>query len=132
MAEAEAVVGVSRDEMQVDMDYLLPCHLTVCNYPIQSFTLQRLIHSSTDFSSRRGLIRKVNERRRLLRYLEREDKPRFDVLVDKLKLKIAKKIAAKRAEAEAERRAMEEAKLAMEAAKEAEANEVEDPSVNKE
>jgi small subunit ribosomal protein S15 len=26
-----------------------------------------------DFSSRRGLIKKVNERRRLLKYLERED-----------------------------------------------------------
>lgn len=26
-----------------------------------------------DFSSRRGLIKKVNERRRLVRYLERED-----------------------------------------------------------
>ena len=76
-----------------------------------------------DFSSRRGLIRKVNERRRLLRYLEREDKARFDVLVDKLKLKIAKKIAAKRAEAEAERLAMEEAKYALEMAKEEEVEE---------
>lgn len=78
-----------------------------------------------DFSSRRGLIRKVNERRRLLRYLEREDKQRFDVLVDKLKLKIAKKIAAKRAEAEAERIAMEEAKLAMEARDEEDTDEEE-------
>ena len=83
-----------------------------------------------DFSSRRGLIRKVNERRRLLRYLEREDKERFDVLVDKLKLKIAKKIAAKRAEAEAERLALEEAKLAAEAESEDESEEetVEDKS----
>ena len=88
---------------------------------VKQLTEHLKIHKK-DFSSRRGLIRKVNERRRLLRYLEREDKARFDVLVDKLKLKIAKKIAAKRAEAEAERLAMEEAKLAMEAAKEEEAN----------
>lgn len=86
-----------------------------------------LKNHAKDFSSRRGLIRKVNERRRLLRYLEQEDKSRFDILVDKLKLKIAKKIAAKRAEAEAERLAMEEAKLALEMAKEEENEEEEEP-----
>ena len=95
---------------------------------IKQLTEHLKIHKK-DFSSRRGLIRKVNERRRLLRYLEREDKARFDVLVDKLKLKIAKKIAAKRAEAEAERLAMEEAKLAMEIAK---AEELEPVSEDKE
>jgi small subunit ribosomal protein S15 len=61
-----------------------------------------------DHSSRRGLIRKVSERRRLLRYLEREDKSRFEKLVDTLKLKVAKKIADVRAEEEA-RIAAEEA-----------------------
>gem|GEM_PF-347899 len=44
-----------------------------------------------DFSSRRGLLRKVAERRRLLRYLERENAQGFDDLVKKLKLKIAKR-----------------------------------------
>lgn len=44
-----------------------------------------------DFSSRRGLLRKVAERRRLLRYLERENAAGFDELVKKLKLKIAKR-----------------------------------------
>ena len=83
---------------------------------IKQLTEHLKIHKK-DLSSRRGLIRKVNERRRLLRCLEREDKARFDVLVDRLKLKIAKKIAGKRAEAEAERLAMEEAKLALEIAK---------------
>ena len=61
-----------------------------------------------DHSSRRGLLRKVSERRRLLRYLEREDKSRFDVIVDKMKLKAAKKLADARAEEEA-RLAAEEA-----------------------
>jgi small subunit ribosomal protein S15 len=88
-----------------------------------------LKNHAKDFSSRRGLIRKVNERRRLLRYLEQEDKKRFDILVDKLKLKIAKKLAVKRAEAEAERLAMEEAKLALEVAKEEE-NEIEQEPVS--
>jgi len=44
-----------------------------------------------DFSSRRGLLRKVAERRRLLRYLERENSESFDTLVKTLKLKITKK-----------------------------------------
>lgn len=36
-----------------------------------------------DFSSRRGLIKKVAERRRLLKYLEREDqKAYFDIIND--------------------------------------------------
>lgn len=40
-----------------------------------------------DFSSRRGLLRKVSLRRRLLRYLQRESDERYDVLVKRLKLK---------------------------------------------
>ena len=40
-----------------------------------------------DFHSRRGLLQKVGNRRRLLRYLEREDRKRYEKLVDKLKLK---------------------------------------------
>jgi small subunit ribosomal protein S15 len=40
-----------------------------------------------DYSSRRGLIKKVNERRRLLKYLEREDKKAWQKLKDDLDLK---------------------------------------------
>lgn len=39
-----------------------------------------------DHSSRRGLIKKVNERRRLLKYLEREDEKAHKKLVADLKL----------------------------------------------
>lgn len=39
-----------------------------------------------DFSSRRGLVKKVGERRRLLKYLEREDSKAFADLFAKLKL----------------------------------------------
>ncbi len=41
-----------------------------------------------DFSSRRGLLRKVSQRRRLLRYLEKENRAAYDELVKKLKLKV--------------------------------------------
>lgn len=44
-----------------------------------------------DFSSRRGLLRKVSERRKLLKYLQRENNESFDELVKKLKLKTFKK-----------------------------------------
>lgn len=40
-----------------------------------------------DFSSRRGLLKKVSERRRLLKYLEREDHKAWKALTEDLKLK---------------------------------------------
>lgn len=40
-----------------------------------------------DNSSRRGLLKKVSERRRLLKYMEREDTKAYADLVEKLKLK---------------------------------------------
>lgn len=45
-----------------------------------------------DHSSRRGLLKKVNERRKLLKYLQKEDQAAFNELAQKLKLKIAKKM----------------------------------------
>jgi small subunit ribosomal protein S15 len=39
-----------------------------------------------DFSSRRGLIKKVGERRRLMKYLKREDGKGYDELMAKLKI----------------------------------------------
>ncbi len=40
-----------------------------------------------DFSSRRGLLKKVAERRRLLKYLEREDAASYATLIEALGLK---------------------------------------------
>ena len=51
-----------------------------------------------DFSSRRGLLRKVGERRRLLKYLQKEDEQSFIDLATKLNLKIAQKMAAEEEE----------------------------------
>ena len=45
-----------------------------------------------DHSSRRGLLKKVSERRKLLKYLQKEDGKSFIDLAKKLKLKIAKKM----------------------------------------
>jgi small subunit ribosomal protein S15 len=45
-----------------------------------------------DFSSRRGLLKKVGERRKLLKYLQKESAEQFKDLADKLKLKIAQKL----------------------------------------
>jgi len=45
-----------------------------------------------DFSSRRGLLKKVGERRKLLKYLQKENETDFKELADKLKLKIAQKL----------------------------------------
>lgn len=68
-----------------------------------------------DHSSRRGLLKKVGERRRLLKYLQKEDEKMFQEIAKKLKLKIAKKMnddeeEKKRIEAEIE--AKQNAKIA--------------------
>lgn len=45
-----------------------------------------------DHSSRRGLLKKVGERRRLLRYLKKEDPKEYEKLAKGLKLKQAKQL----------------------------------------
>jgi small subunit ribosomal protein S15 len=45
-----------------------------------------------DFSSRRGLLKKVGERRKLLKYLQKESEEQFKELAAKLKLRIAQKL----------------------------------------
>lgn len=47
---------------------------------------KHLADHKKDHSSRRGLLRKVSERRRLLKYLEREDQNRVEALKKALKL----------------------------------------------
>lgn len=53
---------------------------------------EHLKNHKKDFSSRRGLLRKVSERRKLLRYLEKENGESFEALVKRLKLKISKRV----------------------------------------
>ncbi len=67
--------------------------------------LQRHKH---DHSSRRGLLKKVGERRRLLKYLQKEDEKSFIDLSLKLKLKIAKKMMDDEEERKRQERELEE------------------------
>ncbi len=62
-----------------------------------------------DHSSRRGLLRKVGERRRLLRYLKKENATSYEQLVKKLKLKQAKVLEAEAPEAFADTEDMPDA-----------------------
>jgi len=48
---------------------------------------EHLLDHKKDFSSRKGLLRKVSERRRLLKYLKREDAKAYGALTADLKLK---------------------------------------------
>lgn len=75
-----------------------------------------------DHSSRRGILKKVNERRKLLKYLQKEDEVAFQELAKKLKLKIAKKMI----EEEEERKRIEEMMMAQHELKEEEEEVVEE------
>ncbi|HLD31025.1 30S ribosomal protein S15 [Candidatus Falkowbacteria bacterium RIFOXYB2_FULL_38_15] len=48
--------------------------------------VEHLKEHKKDFSSRRGLLKKVGERRKLLKYLAREDKKAHEDLLERLKL----------------------------------------------
>ena len=66
--------------------------------------IEHLKNHKHDHSSRRGLLKKVGERRRLLKYLQKENEQAFSDVAVKLKLKIAKKMI----EEEEERKRIEE------------------------
>lgn len=67
--------------------------IAILSAEIEELTGHLKLHKH-DFSSRRGLLRKVAERRRLLKYLQKEDEQAFIELAKKLKLKIANKLMA--------------------------------------
>jgi len=81
--------------------------IAILTEEIKQLTEHLKIHKH-DHSSRRGLLKKVGERRRLLKYLQKEDEKTFTDLAKKLKLKIAKKMA----EDEQEKLKMEQELLA--------------------
>lgn len=49
--------------------------------------IDHLKQHKKDHSSRRGLLRKVNERRKLMRYLKRDNQTEYEKLIENLKLK---------------------------------------------
>lgn len=81
-----------------------------------------------DHSSRRGLLKKVGERRRLLKYLQKEDEKEFMELAKKLKLKIAKKMI----EEEEEKLRLEQELLAKQEIKTEDEEEEETPEAEEE
>lgn len=82
--------------------------IAILTKEIEDLTLHLQEHKQ-DHSSRRGLLRKVNERRKLLKYLQKEDENSFKDVTIKLKLKIGKKLQAE----EDERRRLEQEELAL-------------------
>jgi len=59
--------------------------IAILTTEIKDLTGHLKLHKK-DFSSRRGLIKKVSERRRLMKYLKREDAKAYDKLMGGLKL----------------------------------------------
>jgi small subunit ribosomal protein S15 len=59
---------------------------------------EHLKNHKHDFSSRRGLLKKVSERRKLLKYLRKENAEDFKDLATKLKLKVAQRLEAEEQE----------------------------------
>ncbi len=71
-----------------------------------------LIGHKKDHSSRRGLLKKVSERRKLLRYLERENAEAAMELAKRLKIKLPKREVTKAMEEAEEAAAILEAENA--------------------
>jgi small subunit ribosomal protein S15 len=70
--------------------------IAILSEEVKELTKHLQIHKH-DHSSRRGLLKKLGERRRLLRYLEIENPESYKKILDELKLK-----ASKRSQKEAE------------------------------
>lgn len=63
--------------------------IAILTAEIEELTGHLKLHAK-DHSSRRGLLKKVGERRRLLRYLQKENVKSYEEVIAKLKLKQAK------------------------------------------
>lgn len=68
-----------------------PIQIAILTEEIKELTEHLKTHRK-DFSSRRGLLKKVSERRKLLWYLKRENQEQYDHVVKELKLKVAQLI----------------------------------------
>lgn len=79
--------------------------IAILSYEINELIEHLKMHKK-DHSSRRGLLRKVGQRRRLLRFLERENRKGWEELCKKLKIKTA---ATPRTQAEEEAKLLEDA-----------------------
>lgn len=64
--------------------------IAILTEEIKELTKHLQLHKK-DYSSRRGLIKKISLRRKLLRYLEKENSESFGQITKKLKIKITKR-----------------------------------------
>jgi small subunit ribosomal protein S15 len=60
--------------------------IAILTHEVEQLTNHLKTHKK-DFSSRKGLLRKIGQRRRLLKYLAKDDEKSYENLVKKLKLK---------------------------------------------
>ena len=65
--------------------------IAILTEEIKELTKHLKLHKK-DFSSRRGLVKKLNQRRKLLRFLEQDNNISFEKLIKKLNIKIAKTV----------------------------------------
>jgi len=75
--------------------------IAILTYEIKELGEHLKIHKK-DHSSRRGLLRKIGERRRLLKYLNKENRKSFEEIVKRLRLKQAREIEKPEPEPEKE------------------------------
>lgn len=79
--------------------------IAILSKEIKELTEHLKLHKH-DYSSRRGLLKKVGERRKLLKYLQKDNFEEFKNIAEQLNLKIAKKL-----QAEEEQELLKEKKL---------------------
>jgi small subunit ribosomal protein S15 len=60
--------------------------ISLLTYEIEDLT-KHLKNHKKDFSSRKGLLGKVAQRKKILKYLKGEDEVRYEKLIKKLKIK---------------------------------------------
>lgn len=60
--------------------------IALLSYEINDLTSHLQVHKK-DVSSRRGLLKKVGQRRRLMRYLKKENRTGYETIIKSLKLK---------------------------------------------
>ncbi len=60
--------------------------IAILTYEINDLSAHLKTHKK-DFSSRRGLLKKVGQRRRLMRYLKKENLAEYEALIKPLKVK---------------------------------------------
>ncbi len=63
-----------------------PVQIALLTREIESLTQHLRLHKK-DYSSRRGLIKKVSQRRRLLKFLRQDAPEQFEKVIKKLKLR---------------------------------------------